>query len=84
MQGIIGFTGCSGVSEEQIAELEALRSEVKALEKEFGSLKTKKRQSREIRKRTQSLINAQKEAETKRISKNRDVINKFINDGGFK
>ncbi|MCL6099471.1 MAG: hypothetical protein AB1775_14660 [Bacteroidota bacterium] len=40
--GVIGFTGCSGVSEEQVAELEALRSEVKALDKEVNSLKDEK------------------------------------------
>jgi septal ring factor EnvC (AmiA/AmiB activator) len=39
---IIGFSGCSGVSEEQLAELDALRSEVKALEREVGSLKSEK------------------------------------------
>jgi septal ring factor EnvC (AmiA/AmiB activator) len=40
--GVIGFAGCSGVSDEQIAELEALRAEVKALNKEVGSLKDEK------------------------------------------
>ena len=42
LAGVIGFTGCSGISEEQVAELEALRSEVKALDKEVGSLKDEK------------------------------------------
>jgi peptidoglycan hydrolase CwlO-like protein len=40
--GVIGFTGCNGVSEEQMAELEALRSEVKALDREVNSLKAEK------------------------------------------
>ena len=40
--GIIGFAGCNSVSEKQMAELEALRAEVKSLEKEVGSLKTEK------------------------------------------
>lgn len=40
--GMLGVTGCSGVSEEQMAELEALRSEVLALEKEVNSLKSEK------------------------------------------
>lgn len=40
--GAIGFTGCSGVSDEQVAELEALRAEVKALDKEVNSLKDEK------------------------------------------
>lgn len=42
LAGVIGFAGCSGVSEEQVAELEALRSEVKALDKEVNSLKDEK------------------------------------------
>lgn len=40
--GMLGVTGCSGVSEEQMAELEALRSEVSALEREVNSLKSEK------------------------------------------
>jgi len=40
--GMLSVTGCSGISEEQIAELEALRSETKALEKEVNSLKSEK------------------------------------------
>lgn len=40
--GMLAVTGCSGVSEEQIAELEALRSEVKSLEKEVNALKSEK------------------------------------------
>ena len=40
--GMLGITGCSGISDEQVAELEALRSEVKSLEKEVNSLKSEK------------------------------------------
>lgn len=40
--GMIGVTGCGGVSEKEMAELESLRSEVKALEREVGSLKAEK------------------------------------------
>ncbi|MBA4407705.1 hypothetical protein C0389_10550 [bacterium] len=71
--GIIGFTGCSGVSEEQMAELDALRSEVKALEKEVGSLKTEKAAiEREIAEKNAKLDQCAKEkAETK---KNLDKI----------
>lgn len=71
--GIIGFTGCSGVSEEQMAELEALRSEVKALEKEVGSLKTEKAAiEREIAEKNAKLDQCAKEkADTK---KNLDKI----------
>jgi septal ring factor EnvC (AmiA/AmiB activator) len=66
--GIIGFTGCSGVSEEQMAELEALRSEVKALEKEVGSLKTEKAAiEREIAEKNAKLDQcAREKAETKK------------------
>ncbi|MBI5731068.1 MAG: hypothetical protein HY963_08020 [Ignavibacteriales bacterium] len=66
--GIIGFTGCSGVSEEQMAELDALRSEVKALEKEVGSLKTEKAAiEREIAEKNAKLDQCAKEkAETKK------------------
>ncbi len=40
--GTIGLTGCGGVSEEQLAQLDALRSEVSSLEKEVNSLKSEK------------------------------------------
>ena len=71
--GIIGFTGCSGVSEEQMAELEALRSEVKALEKEVGSLQAEKSAiEREIAEKNAKLDQCAKEkTETK---KNLDKI----------
>ena len=39
---MIGLVGCSGVSEEDMANLNALRTEVKALEKEVNSLKSEK------------------------------------------
>jgi len=38
----IGLTGCSGISDEQVAELEALRAEVKSLDSEANSLKDQK------------------------------------------
>lgn len=40
--GMIGFAGCSGVSEEQMAELQALRQEVSALDSETQDLKNEK------------------------------------------
>ncbi|HET54589.1 MAG TPA: hypothetical protein ENN33_05160 [Ignavibacteria bacterium] len=47
--GMIGFAGCSGVSEEQMAELQALRQEVSALDSETQDLKNEKsRLEREI------------------------------------
>lgn len=42
LTAMVGFTGCSGVSEEEIAELDALRSEVKSLNTEVNSLKSEK------------------------------------------
>ncbi len=39
---MVGFVGCSGVSEEEMANLNAMRTEVKALEKEVNSLKSEK------------------------------------------
>ena len=38
----VGIAGCSGVSEEQMTELEALRTEVKTLDGEVNSLKSQK------------------------------------------
>lgn len=40
--GTIGLAGCGGVSEEQMAELNALRAEVTSLEKEVNALKSEK------------------------------------------
>jgi uncharacterized protein HemX len=66
--GIIGFSGCTGVSEEKMAELDALRSEVKALDKEVGSLKAEKAAiERDIAVRNAQLDQCAKEkAETKK------------------
>ena len=38
----ISFTGCSGISEEQVAELESLRAEVKSLDNEIVTLNNQK------------------------------------------
>lgn len=66
--GAIGFTACSGVSEEQMAQLDALRSEVKALEKEVNGLKSEKAAlEREIAEKNSKLDQCNKEkAETKK------------------
>lgn len=66
--GTLSFTACSGVSEEQMAELEALRSEVKALEKEVNGLKSEKSAiEREIAEKNAKLDQCAKEkAETKK------------------
>ena len=42
LAGMVGFVGCSGVSEEEMASLNAARAEVKALQKEINSLKSEK------------------------------------------
>ena len=42
LAGMVGFVGCSGVSEEDMANLNAMRTEVKALQKEINSLKSEK------------------------------------------
>jgi len=64
--GMFGLAGCSGISEEQIAELEALRAEVTALEKESAALKSEKTKlEREIaEKNTQLKQCAQDKEET--------------------
>jgi len=66
--GLLTVTGCSGVSEEQIAELEALRSEVKSLEKEVNSLKSEKAAlEKEIAEKNAKLDDcAKQKAETKK------------------
>ncbi len=38
----VGLTGCGGVSEEEMAQLEALKAEVSALENEVTDLKSEK------------------------------------------
>ncbi|MCF8305407.1 MAG: hypothetical protein K9I71_08190 [Ignavibacteriales bacterium] len=40
--GFIGLTGCSGVSPEQMAELENLRTEVSEMTKQINTLKSEK------------------------------------------
>ena len=54
--GALGIAGCSGVSEEQIAQLDALRAEVDALDKEVDQLKAEKTKlEREIAERNAKL-----------------------------
>ncbi len=66
--GLLTVTGCSGISEEQIAELEALRSEVASLEKEVNSLKSEKAAlEKEIAEKNAKLDEcAKQKAETKK------------------
>ncbi len=62
-----GLVACSGVSEEQMATLEALRAEVKELEKNNNALKSEKTKiEREIAEKNSKLDQCEKEkAETR-------------------
>jgi len=66
LAGMVGFVGCSGVSEEEMANLNAMRTEVKALQKEINSLKSEKTKiEREIAEHNAKLENLEKQkAET--------------------
>ncbi len=71
--GMVGFVGCGGVSEEDMANLNALRDEVKSLEKEVNSLKSEKTKlEREIAEQNAKLEQCAKEkAETEANLANR-------------
>lgn len=59
--GSFAITGCSGVSEEQMAQLQALRTEVNALQKEIGDLKVEKTKlEREIAEKNAKLDDCNK------------------------
>ena len=62
---IIGMlTGCGGVSEEQMAELNALRAEVTSLEKEVNEMKAEKAKlEREIAEKNAKLDQCAKDKE---------------------
>ena len=54
--GAFGITACGGVSEEEMAQLNALRSEVSSLESEINQLKSEKTKlEREIAEQTAKL-----------------------------
>lgn len=62
LTSMVSFVGCSGVSEEEMANLNAIRTEVKALEKEVNSLKSEKTQlEREIAEHNAKLENIAKD-----------------------
>lgn len=62
--GSMGVAGCSGVSEEQMAELEALKQEVKSLEKEVNEMKAEKTKlKREIAEKQAKLDQCAKDKE---------------------
>ncbi len=53
---MLGFVGCGGVSEEQMAELNALRAEVNSLEQEVEALQAERtRLERQIAERNVKL-----------------------------
>ena len=63
--GSVGLTSCGGLSDEQIAELDALRNEVTALEKEVNGLKSEKTKlEREMAEKNAKLEQCQKEQDT--------------------
>ena len=66
--GAFGVAGCGGVSPEQLAELDALRAEVDALEREMDQLKAEKTKlEREIAERNVKLKDCENmKAETKK------------------
>jgi septal ring factor EnvC (AmiA/AmiB activator) len=60
----LSFTACGGVSEEEMAQLEALRSEVRSLSNEVDQLKAEKTKlEREIAERNAKLEECKKAQE---------------------
>ncbi len=71
----IGFTGCSGVSEEEMAQLEALKSEVSALENQVTDLKSEKAKlERDIAERKANLEKCNQHKE--QLKSNLNKLNK--------
>lgn len=67
--GMIGFAGCSGVSDEEMAELQALRQEVSALESESQDLKNEKSKlEREIAELNAKLEQCAKDKEQTKVN----------------
>jgi septal ring factor EnvC (AmiA/AmiB activator) len=65
LTSMVSFVGCSGVSEEDMSNLNAIRTEVKALDKEINSLKSEKTKlEREIAEHNAKLQSIAKEKET--------------------
>lgn len=65
LTSMVSFVGCSGVSEEDMANLNAIRTEVKALDKEINSLKSEKTKlEREIAEHNAKLQSIAKEKST--------------------
>jgi len=63
--GTFGITSCSGVSEEEMAQLESLRAEVSSLQKDANYLKSEKTKlEREIAEKNAKLAQCEKEIAT--------------------
>ncbi len=66
--GMVGLSGCSGVSEEQMAQLEALRKEVNQMTTEINDLKSQKSKLERMVAEREALLEkcANKKAETQK------------------
>ena len=65
--GVLGYAGCSGVSDEQRAQLESLRQEVSTLDSDLNSLRIDKtRLEREIGEKNAKLEQCAKDKEETR------------------
>ncbi|MGE5399907.1 MAG: hypothetical protein ACM3S2_05865 [Ignavibacteriales bacterium] len=65
--GLIGFAGCSGVSDEEKAQLESLRQEVNTLNSDVTSLRSEKtRLEREIGEKNAKLEQCARDKEETR------------------
>lgn len=75
LAGSIGLAGCGGVSEEEMAQLNALRSEVSSLGTEVNSLKSEKtKMEREI---------AEMEAKLEQCAKDKEATTKNLQSLGL-
>lgn len=76
LAGSMGLAGCGGVSEEEMAQLNALRSEVSSLGTEVNSLKSEKTKlEREI---------AEMEAKLEQCAKDKEATTKNLQSLGLK
>ena len=75
LAGSMGLAGCGGVSEEEMAQLNALRSEVSSLGTEVNSLKSEKTKlEREI---------AEMEAKLEQCAKDKEATTKNLKSLGL-
>ncbi|MDX1700677.1 MAG: hypothetical protein R3250_08675 [Melioribacteraceae bacterium] len=75
LAGSMGLAGCGGVSEEEMAQLNALRSEVSSLGTEVNSLKSEKTKlEREI---------AEMEAKLEQCAKDKEATTKNLQSLGL-